>query len=62
MVPRLDNFVGDRTFLLLDHLGWRKEDLTIFTQPYITWKEDEKFAQLIEVMNAFHVTNDSVER
>ena len=62
MVPRTDNFVGDRTFLLLDILGWTKENLGIFQQPYNTWDDDIKYCELIDILRAFYVINDSSER
>ena len=29
--PALVSFVNSRFFLLLDHMGWTKEDFTVFT-------------------------------
>ena len=62
MVPTLANFVGPRSFLLLDHLHWTKADLEFFSLPYTEWKENEKYQELLAVILQLKVVNDNAER
>ena len=45
-IPALVTFVNSRSFLLLDHLGWTKEDLTVFNSPFNEWNNSKKFKGL----------------
>ena len=62
MVPDLSNFVGPRSFLLLDHLHWTKADLAFFSLPYSEWMENEKYQKLLKVILKLKVVNDNAER
>ena len=61
-LPQLHNFVGPRSFLLLDHLHWTQEDINIFQQPFGQWMQNEKFRELCEVIKGMNVVNDTAER
>ena len=60
--PALVTFINARSFLLLDHLGWSKEDLVIFSLPFSQWDTSQKFQELCRVINGMAVVNDNAER
>ena len=45
-IPALVTFVNSRSFLLLDHLGWTTEDLTVFNSPFNEWNNSKKLKEL----------------
>lgn len=55
-------FVNKDSFLFMDLLGWRKEDLDIFLQPYDTWSSSEKFEHFCVMVQNLSLLNDNVER
>ena len=61
-MPALVTFVNDRSFLLLDHLGWTKEDLKVFNSPFNEWHNSDKFIKLCKVIKGMSVVNDTAER
>ena len=60
--PALVPFINARSFLLLDHLGWSKEDLVVFSLPFSQWNTSQKFQELCRVINGMAVVNDNAER
>ena len=61
-IPALATFINARSFLLLDHLKWSKEDLVVFSLPFIQWKTSQKFQELCRVIHGMAVVNDNAER
>ena len=61
-LPMLANFINRRSFLLLDHLSWTKEDLLVFDSPCDQWQENQKFQELCKVIDGMAVVNDNAER
>ena len=60
--PALATFINRRSFLLLDHLCWKKEDLKVFDSPFPEWHENDKFKELCKVIEGMQVVNDNAER
>ena len=60
--PALATFINRRSFLLLDHLSWKKEDLKVFDSPFPEWHENHKFKELCKVIEGMQVVNDNAER
>ena len=61
--PTLDSLVNKDIFLILDHLGWEKEDLQVFEMPYNTWRESShKFEKLYHFLSGLILLNDTTER
>ena len=58
----LYRFVNKDSFLLLDLLGWCKDDLAIFLQPCNTWRESAKFDHFCVMVENLSLLNDNVER
>ena len=58
----LYRFVNRDSFLLLDLLGWCKDDLAIFLQPCNTWRESVKFDHFCVMVENLSLLNDNVER
>ena len=58
----LYRFVNKDSFLLLDLLGWGKDDLAIFLQPCNTWRESAKFDHFCVMVENLSLLNDNVER
>ena len=46
----------------MDLLGWRKEDLNVFLQPFDTWHTSEKFQHFCVMVQNLSLLNDNVER
>ena len=61
-LPALVTFINKRSFLLLDHLGWTKEDLTVFDAPFNQWQNNAKFQEICNVIEGMQVVNDNAER
>ena len=61
-LPTLATFTNRRSFLLLDHLGWKKEDLAVFDSPFSQWLRNKKFQELCTVIEGMKVVNDNAER
>ena len=61
-LPKLANFVGPRSFLLLDHLHWTQEDIDVFQQPFDDWEQNDKYRELCSVIRGMQVVNDTAER
>ena len=61
-LPALATFTNRRSFLLLDHLGWKKEDLAVFDSPFSQWLRNKKFQELCTVIEGMEVVNDNAER
>ena len=58
----LYRFVNKDSFLLLDLLGWCKDDLAIFLQPCNTWRESAKFNHFCVMVENLSLLIDNVER
>ena len=70
MVPQLYQFVNEQSFLMLDHLGWDKEDLEVFAHPFHEWGENDDFKKFCIFVNGsvedaiggMSLLNDEAER
>ena len=61
--PSLDSLINRDSFLILDHLGWVKEDLKIFLEPYNEWRRSSrKFEELYQFLSGLIFLNDTAER
>ena len=69
-MPQLDLFVNEQSFSMLDHLGWVKEDLEVFSRPFHEWQEKEEFRNFVTFVNGsfenaisgMSLLNDEAER
>ena len=57
--PRLDSFVGSRSWLLFDKLGavgnWMSAEV-------VEWNEDDEYKMMLRVLKDLKVVNDLAER
>ena len=61
--PSLDSLINKDSYLILDHLGWVKEDLQIFLEPCSEWRRgSQKYNELHHFLSGLIFLNDTAER
>ena len=61
--PSLDSLINKDSYLILDHLGWVKEDLQIFLEPCSEWRRgSQKYNKLHHFLSGLIFLNDTAER